>query len=63
MYPAEEWIKVSYTFPMEYYSSIINDNIRKFARKWIELENFTVSEVIQRKSLYMTCTQLTVSGY
>ena len=32
---------------MEYYSAIKNNGIMKFASKWMELENFSLSEVTQ----------------
>jgi hypothetical protein len=32
---------------MEYYSAIKNNNVMKFAGKWIELENIILSEVSQ----------------
>ena len=32
---------------MEYYSAIKNNDFRKFASKWMELENIILSEVTQ----------------
>jgi hypothetical protein len=44
----EEWIKkMWYIYTMEYYSAVKNQNIMQFVGKWIELENFILSEVIQ----------------
>ena len=44
----EEWIKkMWYIYTMEYYSAVKNQNIMHFVGKWIELENFILSEVIQ----------------
>ena len=38
---------------MEYYSAIKNEDIVKFANKWMELENVILSEVTQtQKSVY-----------
>jgi hypothetical protein len=42
-----EWIKkMWYLYTMEFYSSTKNE-ILSFADKWIELENTTLSEIIQ----------------
>jgi hypothetical protein len=42
----EEWIqKRWYIFTMKYYSAIKNNDLMKFAGKWIELENIIPSEV------------------
>jgi hypothetical protein len=44
----EEWIKkMLYVYVMEYYSVIKNNDIMKFAGKWLELENVILSEVTQ----------------
>jgi hypothetical protein len=44
----EEWIqKMWFTYTMEYYSAIKNEDILSFAGKWMELENITLSEVTQ----------------
>ena len=43
----EEWIKkMWYICTMKYYSAVRNNDIRKFAGKWIELQNI-LSEVTQ----------------
>ena len=36
-----------YIYTMEYYSAIKNNDFMKFAGKWMELENITLSEVTQ----------------
>jgi hypothetical protein len=36
-----------YTYTMEYYSAIKNNEFMKFLGKWIELENIILSEVTQ----------------
>jgi hypothetical protein len=36
-----------YIYPMEYYSSVKNNGIMKFAGKWMELEKQLLSEVTQ----------------
>ncbi|KAL6087182.1 hypothetical protein STEG23_037632, partial [Scotinomys teguina] len=42
-----EWIsKMWYTYTMEYYAAEKNNDIMKFAGKWMELENVILSEVI-----------------
>ena len=44
----EEWIrKVWYIYTMEYYTAEKNNDILKFAGKWMELENIILSEVTQ----------------
>jgi hypothetical protein len=48
-YPStEEWIKkMWYIYTMEYYSALKNNDFKKFAGKWMELENIILSEVTQ----------------
>ncbi|KAL6073786.1 hypothetical protein STEG23_033638, partial [Scotinomys teguina] len=42
----EEWIrKMWYIYTMEYYAAEKNNDIMKFAGKWMKLENVTLSEV------------------
>ena len=42
----EEWIqKMWYSYTMEYYSAIKNNELMKFSGKWTELENIILSEV------------------
>jgi hypothetical protein len=36
-----------FIYTMEYYSAIKNEDIMKFAGKWMELENIMLSEVTQ----------------
>ncbi|KAL6039740.1 hypothetical protein STEG23_000352 [Scotinomys teguina] len=44
----EEWIrKMWYIYTMEYYAAEKNNDIMKFAGKWMELENVILSEVTQ----------------
>ena len=44
----EEWIqKMWYIYTMEYYSAEKNNEILKFAGKWVELEETILSEVTQ----------------
>jgi hypothetical protein len=44
----EEWIqKMWYTYTMEYYSAIKNNEFIKFSDKWIHLEDIILSEVTQ----------------
>ncbi|KAL6031339.1 hypothetical protein STEG23_011947, partial [Scotinomys teguina] len=41
----EEWIrKMWYIYTMEYYAAEKNNDIMKFAGKWMELENVILSE-------------------
>jgi hypothetical protein len=43
-----EWIKkMWYFYTMEFYSATKKNEILLFARKWIELENITLSKVSQ----------------
>ena len=41
----DEKKKTWYIYIMEYYSAIKNKDIMKFADKWMELENITLSGV------------------
>jgi hypothetical protein len=42
----EEWIqRMWYIYTMDYYSAIKNNELIKFLRKWMELENTLLSEV------------------
>ena len=43
----EEWIKMWYTYTMEYYSAIKETEIMPFAATWMDLEIVVLSEVIQ----------------
>jgi hypothetical protein len=44
----EEWIqKIWYIYKMECYSAINNNEFMKFLDKWMELENFILSELTQ----------------
>ena len=53
----EEWIqKMWYIYTMEYYSAIKNNDFMKFAGKWMDLENITLSEVTQSQKTHMVCT-------
>jgi hypothetical protein len=53
----EEWIqKKWFIYTLEYYSAINNEDILRFAGKWMELENIILSEVTQTKKTGMACT-------
>ena len=58
----EKWIqKIWYIYTMEYYAAIKNE-FMKFLGKWMELENFILSEVTQsQKNTHYMHSQL--SGY
>jgi hypothetical protein len=44
----KEWIqKMWYIYTMEYYSAIKNSEFMKFLRKWMDLEDIILNEVIQ----------------
>ena len=44
----KEWVrKMWYIYTMEYYTADKNNDILKFAGKWTELDNNTLSEVTQ----------------
>ena len=49
----DEWIKkMWYTYTMEYYSTIKENEIMPFAATWMDLEIIILSEVIQRQILH-----------
>ena len=58
----EEWMrKMCYIYTMEYYTAEKN-TILKFAGKWMDLENITLSEVTQtQKDKYLMCP--IISGF
>jgi hypothetical protein len=43
-----------YIYTMEYYSGIKNNDFRKFAGKWMDLENIALSEVTLSKRNTLT---------
>jgi hypothetical protein len=59
----EEWIqKIWFTYTMEYYSTIKNEDILNFAGKWMELENIILREITQtQKDIYVMYSL--ISGY
>ena len=46
----DEWIKIWYTYTMEYYSAIKKKEILPLAATWIDLEGIMLSEINQRKT-------------
>ena len=54
----EEWIKkMWYIYTMKYYSVVKDNDILKFACKWIELEKYILSELTQiQKDAHGICT-------
>jgi hypothetical protein len=59
----EEWIqKMWYIYTMRYYSAIKNKGIMKYAGKWMELQMFILSEVIQTEK-DTHGTDLPITGY
>jgi hypothetical protein len=55
----EEWIqKMWFICTMEYYLAIKKAVILSLAGKWMELENITLSEVIQTQKTCMVCTDI-----
>ena len=45
----DEWIKMWYTYKMEYYSAIKKNEIMPFAATWMDLEITILSEVSQKE--------------
>ena len=41
----EEWMKMWYTYTMEYYSAIKKNDIMAFAATWLDLEGTMLSEI------------------
>jgi hypothetical protein len=62
-FSTEEWIqKIWYTYTMEYYSAIKNNEFMRFLGKWMDLEDSILSEVTQpQKNSHDT--QSLISGY
>ena len=46
----QEWIKMWYTYTMEYYPAIKKNEIMPFVATWMDLEIVILSEVSQRKT-------------
>ena len=46
----DEWIKMWYTYTMEYYLAMKNNEILPFVTKWMELEGIILSKISQRKT-------------
>ena len=44
---SEEWIKMWFLCTMEYYSTVKNNGLMKFAEKWMEIEKKILSEATQ----------------
>jgi hypothetical protein len=42
---------------MEYYAAIKTNEFMKFLGKWMDLEDFILSEVTQSPKTHMACTQ------
>jgi hypothetical protein len=51
-----------FTYTLEYYSTIKNDEFMKFLGKWIELENVILTEVTQSQKNTHGMHSL-ISGY
>ena len=45
----DEWIKMWYTYTMEYYSAIKRNKIGSFVETWMDLETVIQSEVNQKE--------------
>ena len=55
----DEWIKMWYTYTMEYYSAIKRNEIWSFVEMWMDLESVIQSEVSQKeKNKYHILTQV-----
>jgi hypothetical protein len=58
-----EWTqRMWFTYKMEYYSAIKNEDIMNFSDKWMELENIILSEVNQTQK-YIHGMYSLLSGY
>jgi hypothetical protein len=58
----EEWIQKMYTYTMEYYSAIKNNDFMKFLGKWMKLESTILSDVTQSQKKTHGVHSL-ISGY
>ena len=45
----DEWIKMCYIYPMEYYSAIKKKEIIPFAATWLALETVIQNEVVRNR--------------
>ena len=45
----DEWIKMWYTYKMEYYSALKKNEIMPFAATWMDLEIIILSKVSQKE--------------
>ena len=56
----DEWIQKLYIYTMEYYSAIRNNDLMKFLRKWMHLENIILSEITQSQKNKLNMQSLIV---
>jgi hypothetical protein len=49
-------VEMWYIYTMEYYSSIKNNEFKKFLDKWMDLEDIILSEVTQSQKNHMVFT-------
>ena len=63
MSSTDEWIKMWYTYTMEYYSAIKRNKIVSFAETWIDLETVIQSKVSQKeKNKYSMLTHICLNS-
>ena len=50
----DEWIKMQYIHPMEYYSAIKKNEIMPFTATWMQLEIIILNEIVRKKKTNIT---------
>ena len=53
----DKWIKMWYTYTMEYYSAIRKDEYLLFISMWMELEDIMLSKKVNQRKTIIICFQ------
>ena len=53
----DDWLKkLWYIYTMEYYATVIKDEVMKFAYRWINMESIMLSEMSQKEGRHRKIT-------